>query len=171
MKRNTILHGISAIGSALVYAFFALPYYTIKTTILTKTETDVTSGYAFLKNALETENGSSEGAFAAAIGIILLIVAGIAFICSVAALLGDLKVIKDKKVVSLVNWIAFGATALLALTAILNLIANNVLMGSDEFRIVVDLGAKLIAGWGLTIVTTVLGLCAAGASGFAKLKK
>ncbi|MCM1404243.1 MAG: hypothetical protein NC133_01930 [Prevotella sp.] len=175
MKRNAILHGISAVCSGLVYAFFALPFYSvsIKPAEMVETITGVgvpsgaTSGYSFLDTALQQSDGSALATLTLVMSIITLVLAGMVFLASVFALLNDFHVIKNAKVAKVANWVAFGCGAVLCVAAIMLTIANANFVGTelqDKFKPVAQLFAlagvtiKATAGWALTIITTLLGL-------------
>ena len=194
MKRNAILHGVGALCSALVYVFFALPFYTIK--ISPKQIVDAanaagipsgsTNGYEFLETALK-QHGNALSTFTTIMALLVLILAGVAFLASVFALLNDLKVIKNQTVSKVANWIAFCATVALALVCILNLIGNACFVANEVPDRLAPAKAGLamlgmalgisgasisaVAGWALTIITTVLGLGAVVTSTVAKFKK
>ena len=188
MKRNAILHGVGAIGSALVYAFFALPFYLIKVTPAAVADiadaqgvpVGATSGYSFLETALKETDGSALATFTAVMALLTLILAGVAFVASIFALLNDLRVIKNQKVATIANWVAFCATVVLALACVVNMISNACFVAKelpDQLAkaklLVASFGGsiKLTAGWALTIVTTVLGCSAVATSTVAKFKK
>ena len=179
MKRNTILHGIGALLSVLVYAFFALPYYTVKVSpdsIVEGAKTagvpvGSTSGYNFLKTALKQTSGSATSTFATVMALLTLIVAGITFCACVVALLNDFEVIKNEKAVKVTNIILLVSSILLSLCCILNLIGNACFESGDlqdrlagAKMLLASLGGTLTtsAGWALTVITSLLafGTCA-----------
>ncbi len=161
MKRNAILHGVTALCSALVFAFFALPYYFLGEESL--------GGYKFLDTLVQMQKAGAELPskynFALAAGIILLVVAGLAFVASVVLLLCDFEVIKNEMVVKVATWATLVLAGLLAVAVILNFVATLVFVG--QFPAV----AKAVAGWAMLIITTVLGLGACGTTAYAHFKK
>ncbi len=188
MKVKTILHGITALCSALVFVFFALPYYTTTTTIAEEYKivageyglvsgTTSYNGYDFISNAFQNPESTATGVFGVIIALITLIVAGIAFITAVVAILGDTGVIKNERVVSVVEWIAFAVMVVLAIACVLNLVGNFVVFGNDvqnKVDSVNGLGIATMsasAGYTLSILTLICGLGAIGTTTFAKFKK
>lgn len=191
MKLKTILHGVTAIFSALVFAFFALPFYSTTVTVaegyesylptfgLTSGTTKV-NGYDFIIDSLKSTESSSTGAFAVIMALITLIVAGLAFVMAVVALLNDFEVIKNEKVVKVLDWAVFAVIVVFALSCILNLVGNLVLVANDVQDgvdllnyILESYGATATssAGWALTILTLICGLGAVGTTSYAKFKK
>lgn len=172
MKRNAILHGISAVCSVLVYAFFALPFFTIKM----MGESKSTNGYDFLEAALKSSGGSSLATFTVVISIITLVLAGVVCLASVFALLNDFNVFKNAKMEKIANWVAFGCAAVLAVSCIMLLIANASFVAEDiakPYKAMEAMGmsVKVTAGWALTIITTVLGLGATATNIVPAIKK
>lgn len=178
MKRNTILHGVGALLSVLIYAFFALPYYTIKISpkeIVAGAQnagvpSGSTNGYDFLKNALK-QSGGAVATFATVMALITLIVAGITLLACVVALLNDFQVIKNEKAVKIINIALIVSSILLSLCCILNLISNacfvngdlqDKLAGANALLTSLNGSLSTSAGWALTIITTLLafGTCA-----------
>ena len=158
MNRNAILHGVTALCSALVFAFFALPYYTVS--VVSQ------SGYQFLDFAFKNaELADSTSTFAAVSGLLLLLVAGLTLVASVVLLLCDLNVIKNEMVTKVAAWGTLVLAGLLVVVAIMNLVGNIVFIGDAAG---ID---GVSAGWGLTIVTTLLALGACGTTAFAHFKK
>ena len=188
MKRNAILHGVGAVCGALVYAFFALPFYTINVNPAALTDVakmagvpvGATNGYSFLDTALKQTDGSALATFTAIMALLTLILAGIVCLASVFALLTDLKVIKNSKVAQVAGWVALCSTAVLALACVLNLIGNACFVANElpdklalaKAGLATRNGSlQIVAGWALTIITTVLGLAATTTSIVAKCKK
>ncbi len=181
MKVKTILHGITALCSALVFAFFALPWYSITVTPEAFAEYGSSyNGYTFLKEALQSTDSTSTCAFATFMALITLIVAGLAFVMAVVALLADFEVIKNEKVVKVLDWAVFAVIVVFALSCILNLVGNLVLVANDVQDgvdllnyILESYGATATssAGWALTILTLICGLGAVGTTSYAKFKK
>ena len=187
-KRNAILHGVGALASALVYAFFALPFYVIKITPAAASDAaaamgipvGATNGYKFLDMALKQSDGTALATFSTIMALLTLIIAGIVLVASIFALLNDFHVIKNQKVGQIADWIVFGVTILFALSCILNLIGNACFVAKDltdsfaSLKLMLQpMGGtlKLTAGWALTIITTVLSLGAVATSSVAKFKK
>ena len=187
-KGKAILHGVSALCSVLVFAFFALPFYTIKVapaqlaTVAKAAGVPVgnTNGYQFLETALRESNGSALATFTAMMALFTLIVAGVVLVAAIFALLTDFAVIKNQKVATIANWVVLCVTVLLAVFAILNLIGNACFVANDLPDRLADAKAglayygaslKIVAGWALTIIVSVLSLGAAGTSIAAKFQK
>ncbi len=193
MKLKTILHGVTAIFSALVFAFFALPFYSTTMTVaegyesylpnfgLTSGTTKV-NGYDFIIDSLKSTESSSTGAFAVIMALITLIVAGLAFVMAVVALLNDFEVIKNEKVEKVIDCAFFAVVVVFALVCILNLVGNVVLFNNDVLSNVEEANSVLAlysidgsmtasAGWALSILTLVCGLGAVATTSYAKFKK
>ncbi len=188
MKRNTILHGVSALLSVLIYAFFALPFYSVNVLPEAAVESaknagvpiGSTNGYDFLKTALKQTSGTATSTFATAMALITLIVAGITFLACVFALLNDFEVIKNEKVVKIANLVVLVSTVLLSLSCILNLIGNACFVSGDlndrlapVNTMLASLNASLsiTAGWALTIITSLLALGSCASSCVEQFKK
>lgn len=168
MKRNAILHGVTALCSALVYAFYALPFYSMSG--------QSQSGYQYLDNFFQMKKVMPDAltamqTFATAAGIMLLIVAGLAFVASVVLLLCDLEVIKNEMVTKIAAWATLVTVGLLVVVAILNLIANVLVVKDINDSIPAEAGVKYVAGWAMTILTTVCALGACGTTAYAHFKK
>ena len=183
MKKEAIFHGLTALFSVLVYAFFALPFYSITTQVLTESSVESISGYKFLDEALKLSTRSGNMNFAIAMGILTLILAGVVFLSAIFMLLCDFGVVKNEKVAGIAKWVVLGSAALFVLFALLNLIANSVFVAKDiqaNFDIGNALGGfggatmNATAGWALTIITLMLSVCSLALPAyevFSKLKK
>lgn len=171
MKKNAIFHGLTALCSGLVYAFFALPFVTVTTEVASKSSSETTSGYKFLEQVLKaTESGTNNAKFATYMALIMLIVAGIVFLCSVVALLCDFEVIKNDLVAKIANWAVFATSVLLVIFAVLTMISNAIYVSKDiqanfdamnkVSETLGGAGAKMTAsaGWLMTIISTLLGI-------------
>ena len=166
MKRNAILHGVTALCSALVFAFFALPY--LGTNLDLPVDTSI-SGYKFLDTFLHMEGSNTTVTFGVVIGLIFLIVAGLTLVSAVLALLCDFEVITNEQVANVVRWATLVLAVLLAVVAVLNLIACA-LVAAEMNRLAGNVSIY-VAGWALTVITTVLGLGACGTTAYAHFKK
>lgn len=158
-KKAAIWHGVTAFCSALVFAFFALPYYSAKIAFIKVSE----NGYEFL-SYLGAKNTSAWYSIGSMFALMTLILAGLMFLASIAAILCDLKIIKSEMLEKFTKWATFRGSFAFVTMTVFN-VAGTIVFAIKE------LGAVKYAGWAYLILILIMGIGAAASSAIANYIK